>query len=136
MPTFVAGYNKGVTFQLSGAGGATTLLVKSWSWDEAVEKLDVTHTGTTGIQAVIAGILRGDGTVEANVDITALPNATPPTIIPGSKGTITFNVGSSTPHSCPVMVAKVHWASAVDGVVNYSFDTTLDYLTGTYTRAT
>src|ERR1041384_805735 len=131
---FRQGYDLGATFKLDGAGTATTLNITAWSWAEEVMKLVTTHTGSAGIQAVLAGILDGEGSVEANVDIAALPNAAAPGIIAGAKGTITFNTGTSVVYSIHVMVTQVPWKSSVNGLLQYSFNVTLDSTTGTYVR--
>lgn len=133
---YVPGYDKAATFQLDGAGSATTLAIRSWSWAENVQKLVTTHTGTSGKAACIAGVLDGEGDVEANLDAAALPCATAPGIKAGAKGSITFAVGGSTTWIIHVMVTRVNWRSAVDALVTYSFSVALDYTTTTYTYPT
>lgn len=133
---FQAGFNKGATFQLDGAGGATTLNITGWSHDDMGDVLETTHTGSGGQQAFIAGILRGNGNVTANVDAAALPNATAPGVVFGAKGTLTLAVGGSTPWSVHVIVEKVHWQSVVNGLVSYNFDYKSDSTSGSYTRPT
>lgn len=133
---FVPGYSQGATFQLDGAGGATTLKIKSWSWAEHVERLITTHTSSAGVQACLAGILDGDGNVTACIDAAALPNAAAPGIVAGAKGTITFAVGASTPWSIHVMVTKNHHQSNVNGLVEFDVDVALDSTSGSYIRPT
>lgn len=130
---FQAGYDKGCVFNLDG-GSNTTLNIRAWSWNEQVNKLVTTHTGSAGIAACIAGVLDGDGTIEANVDAAALPNNTAPGIVPGAKAVIRPAVGSSNNWAIHVMVVSVNWKSAVDGLVTYSANVALDSTTNTYTR--
>jgi hypothetical protein len=133
---FQPGYSRGNTFQLDGAGSPTTLKVTGWNLNDTVDVLDVTHSESSGQQALLAGILRGEGNVTANVDAAALPNATAPGLVAGAKGTLTANVGGSTPWSIHCMVTAVHWASVVNGLVTYNFDWKSDSLSGSYTRPT
>lgn len=131
---FTPGYNKAVTFKVDGAGSATTLKVTDWSWEEQVNALVTTHTGSGGKATRIAGVLDGDGTVTANVDIDALPNATAPGIVAGAKATITYSFGTATPWSAHVLVTKVNYRSQVGGLLTYNFNVALDD-DGSYTRA-
>jgi hypothetical protein len=133
MASATPGYNKTVTFFVSG-GSAATLKITKHSWKESVDKLDVTDTGHAGVQALIAGILRGDGTVEGNVRPTELINDTAPGVIVGAKGVITFNFGAATNWSCPVLITDVNWQSTVQGFPTWNFNVSLDSDSGTYTR--
>ena len=85
---FLAGYDKGVSFTPAG-GGATAINITAHSWSEQVEKLDVSHSGTAGKQALIAGLLRGDGNIKANFDSAAMPFAAAPNVKAGTKGVMT-----------------------------------------------
>jgi hypothetical protein len=129
-----AGYDLGVTFQLEGAGGATSLAITSWSWSERVRELMTTHTGSSGREAMIAGVLSGEGTVEANVDIAALPVAAAPGIIAGAKGAIVFDTGTTTDWTVHVMVTQLNFKSSVDGLLTYNFNVKFDSTINTYTR--
>lgn len=131
---YQAGYDKGATFSVDGGGGAVTLNITSHSWGEEVQKLVTTHSGTGGKACCIAGVLDGDGQIEANIDPTALPNATSPGIVAGAKGVIALDVGSSSDWSIHVMITRVNWRSVVNGLVTYSFNYALDNTSGTYTR--
>ena len=135
---FQAGFNKQATFQPDGAAAATTLNVTGHSWKEAVDKLDVTHSGTGGQQAVIAGVLRGDGSVKMVFDTSNNPYANPPNILAGVKGVMRFYIGTTTPHTVPCMIVDVTSQTAVEGKVEWNANVTLDYIIGTsmatYTR--
>ncbi len=130
---FIAGYSQGATWQATGQGAPTTLNITAWSWEESVAVLDVTHSGTAGQMAVLAGILTGEGTVEANTDAAALPPTLTSPIKAGQKGVIRYSTGSTNPWVIPCMISKVPHKSAVNGLVQYSFTVTFDALSGTYT---
>jgi len=137
---FQAGSDKHVTFQPAGLN-QVTLNVTGWSWKEAVDKLDFTHTGTGGQQAVLPGILRGDGSVKMNFDSSNNPYASTPNILSGVKGRMDFYLGSAIPFRVPCMIVDVTSQSAVEGKVEWNCNVTLDYLTGVtmgtaYTRPT
>jgi len=130
---FQAGYNKHTNFTPSGTAGTTPLNVTGWSSAEEVDKLDVTHTGTGGMQAVIAGILRVNGNVKANWDDAAVISSNPtPHIRAGTKGVIGHFMTGGQYITVPVMITKVNYQSAVEGKIEYNFDYTLDSLSGTY----
>jgi len=97
-----------------------------------IDKLDVTHTGTLGIQALLAGILRGDGNVKANFDNAQVPSTSPPFIRAGAGGLIDFYLGASTPFTVPCLITKVNYQSTVEGKVEYDFDVSLNSLAGNY----
>ena len=127
---YQAGFDKGVSFQRDGAG-SVVLNIQEWTWAEEVMKLVITHSGSQGVQAVIAGILSGEGNVQANVDAAALPSGAAG-IRAGVKGTIVMATGAGTPFSIHVMIVKVNWRSIVTGLVTYNFDVTLDSTSGSY----
>ncbi len=60
---FQAGFNKKVTWTPAG-GGLVTFNVTEHSWQEKIDKLDVTHSGSAGIQYLLAGILARRGLVQ------------------------------------------------------------------------
>jgi hypothetical protein len=130
----VPGYSMSPTFKVDG-GAFVTLNVVSSNWTEKVVKLVTTDTGTAGLAACIAGVLDGDGQVEANVSSSALYCAASPGIVAGAKGTITFPIGGATPFSIHVMIVEVGPRIPALGLVTYHFSVALDGTTGTYTRA-
>lgn len=125
---FQAGKTRTCTWQYSGAGAAFSLNVTGHTWDEAIDKLDVTSTGHAGTQALIAGILRGDGSVRANLDSSSVvtnPNGLV-RINAGQNGVLVFDFGYGTPYTVPAMITKVHHQSEVAGKCEYSFDVSLN----------
>lgn len=122
---FKAGYDCDVTF------GGTALNVTKWTNEDGGVVLDVTHAGTAGKAACLPGVGMHKGTVNANVNIAALPSGNTPAIKFGAKGTLTLSVGTGTPFSIGIMVTRVNWSSEVNGLVSYSFDFQSDYITAT-----
>ncbi len=115
--------------------GGTTLNITGFSLEDGGDLLEITHTGTVARQAFIAGIARGEGNVTANTDSAVLPSAT---MRFGTKGTLTCDIGGATPWSFSIIIAKVHYASTVNGISNYNFDWKSDATTagGTMTAPT
>ena len=130
---YQAGYDKAAKFYLDG-GSNVTLAIKSYTNTEEVQSLDTSHSGSNGKRTRIAGMLDVKGTIEANVDAAALPNATSPGIVAGAKGKVTVQVGSANPYVCHVLITKVNWRSQVDGLVTYSFDYELDDDNSSFSR--
>jgi hypothetical protein len=126
--TWEAGWDKSVDIF------GVNLKVTATTWDEHVEVLDVTHSQSGGVEAWIPGILRGEGTITANINSAAMPYSF--NVFPGNGGVLTWRLGSSNPFSIPFGVTKVHYQSAVAGKVEYSFDVKLNSEEGAYTRAT
>ena len=130
---FQAGYNKGVSFQVNGAGANTSINVTEHSWAEEIERANITHSGTLGLQALLACVLKGTGNVKAQFDSTAMPFATAPGIKAGVSGLLTFNLGApNTQFIAPVMVVKVNYQTAIqgNGTVKYDFDVEMNCLSG------
>lgn len=131
---FQAGKDKGVNFWPDDGSGYTSIRILSHSWSEQVDKLDVTHTGTGGQQALIPGILRGDGNVKGdwtNVSSGAgwagVISTNPPNIRAGTIGLLQFLLSTSQGFTVPCLVTKVAYQSAVEGKVSYDFDVSLNY---------
>jgi hypothetical protein len=116
--------------------GSSVLKILESSWDEEIEKLIVTHSQSGGVEGWIPGILKGEGTVRANVDADLVPSSSLG-ITPGAFGTMRYTIGSANPFVIPIGVVKVHYQSAVEGKVEYSFTVALnsEASDGIYTRA-
>ena len=135
MATYQAGYNKGVTFN-PAAAGAVSINIQSYDWAEEVDALDVTHTGTSGVQALLPGVLRGECNIEANYDSDQVPSGTSLSLTGGVKGVIVATLSSGKTITIPVMVVRVNYRSEVAGIVRYSFTARLDSIAGSLTRPT
>lgn len=135
-PVFVVGYDKAVQTEFGANVTFATLNITAWSWEPTVNTLLVTHSGSGGIAARIAGVLDGEGTVEANFDSANLIfGASPlPTITPGVRGQIKVQVGTTNPFIIPVIVQKVPFKSSVDGLVQYTFSVQMDSQSGSYSQ--
>ena len=126
---FVSGHRCPAQFQLSG-GVLTTLQIKGQSLDEDGLIFDVTHTGSGGRTARIAGKADHKGTINADFDLDVPPYLNPPGIRFGSTGIILFFFSPSRPIQIPVIVSKVHYESAIESEVKYSFDVQENVLVG------
>lgn len=132
-PVFVVGYDKAVSVKLNGAGAAITLNVTAWSHEPAVNTLIVTHTGSGGLQARIAGIFDTEGTVEANMDsANFIMLVAGGGVLPGARGLLTAQIGMINPFSIPIIIQKVPFKSTVDGLVQFTFTFQLDSQSGSY----
>lgn len=133
-----AGYNLGVTYTPSGAS-ATTLKVESYEFTDENGVIDVTHTGTAGMRARIAGLTDIKVNIVASVDTSLYPWATTtPLIRGGGKGTLTFTVNATGPDTIAftVIIERVNYSSRVDGHLKYNFDALLDNLAEAATLTT
>lgn len=133
--SFQAGFSANASF--TPTGGATTALnITSWSWSENVNSLEVTHTGTGGLSAFIAGVLTGDFSFDANFDTAANPFASSPSLKAGKKGVITLNTNTTAPWSIGVMIEKVDHKAAVNGLIQFTVSGKLDVISGSYSYPT
>lgn len=102
------------------------LNVTGHSWKEIVDILDVTSTLHNGIQALIAGILRGDGTVKGFIDSTVYPWNAP--IRAGVNALMALSVGGLGSITIPGLIGEVGEQSAVEGKCEYNFAFKLNVL--------
>ncbi len=135
---FKAGFNISFGFQLDGLGATSIVSIYDSSWKEAVDKLDVCSSATLGLQALLAGILRGDGSFKGYIDTLFLPWGAPiPFLVSGATGMLLAGFGTFSPFSVPCLITDVTSAGAVNGVMNWTVNCGLNILAGTrvYTRA-
>src|SRR6266480_3639102 len=83
---FISGHATPVFWQALGFASATILNVTQSSWDEEINTIIVTHSGSGGIAARIPNVLDGHGTVQADVDLLNPSNIAPPLVRPGISG--------------------------------------------------
>jgi hypothetical protein len=118
------------------AGGAQNVLnVRGWSGDHEVLRFDVTNTGHGGQTARITGKEDWRGTINADFDLDAAPygnGAGQPNIRAGTAGVIACYVATdlSKAIQIPVIISKVHYESAVESQLKYSFDVEMSVLAG------
>lgn len=125
--TWVPGYNRTITFL------GVNLKVKGGSFTEMVEKLIVTHNQSGGVQGWLAGILDGQGSIQANVDAGAVPPAFG--LVAGVSGFLTYSLGSTNPYVIPVTVERKNYQWVVNGLLEYSFDVSVNSEVGSMSRA-
>ncbi len=121
-------------FQAVGQGAVSKLQVTGSSWDEEVARILVTHSGTGGLAARIAGVLDGKGTVSAFYDSDLPPYLPAPGIVAGINGVYLFYITPVKFFQIPVIVPHVHYETQVLGATQYSFDAELNALAGSYVR--
>lgn len=105
------------------------LQIKESTLDESCLLFDVTHSGTGGIRARIAGPIDYAGTVNADLDLDLTPYA-PLSLHAGNNGVIGFYFNATRFAQIPARIEKVHYQSATDSEVKYSFDAKADALSG------
>lgn len=131
---FVSGHANPVVFQVLGQGAVATLNITGSTWDEEINTILVTHSGSGGVAARIPNVLDGKGTVNADVDLLAPPYLNPPLIVPGVSGTFLIFIAPGRAFQVPAIIPKVHYESQVQGKVSYSFDLEMNSLVGLYLR--
>lgn len=125
-----AGYDKATYFQPDGAGAAQLLDVVAHSWKEMVDAIDVTHTGTGGVQALLAGVLRGDGMMKAVLNNVKNPMAAGTLLRAGTNGIALFHYGMPVPFSVPCLVKDIAHQAEVAGRIEWTVNVSLNYLAG------
>ncbi len=130
--SFLVGYNKKVTW--NPGPGPITLNVTEHTWSEWLNKLDVTHSGSGGICALLGSYLMGDGNVKANSDDGQVITNASINIRAGATGTVNFYhfALGANPFQVPCLIHKVNFKTIVSGVCSYDFDCSLNGLAGTY----
>jgi|SRR5579859_7436702 len=133
---FVSGHANPFAFQVLGQTNVATLNIKSSSWDEEINMILVTHSGSGGIAARLANVLDGHGTIACDLDLLAPPYMNPPLIIPGISGLALYYIAPTRSIQIPVMVGKVHYEGQVQGQSMWTFDIAMNSLAGQYIRPT
>lgn len=118
-----------VAWQASG-GALVTLNIRSHNLELSVLLLDVTTTGSGGVRSRIASLFDVSGTVETVFDLDIPPYAPAPAILPGYKGVALFFIAPNAAIQVPLSVEKLHFQSAVDKEVVYSWDGKCNSLAG------
>lgn len=132
---FIAAFNKGVKWTPS-AGAQASLNVTEHSWAEMIDAIDVTHSGSGGVQALLASILRGEGNVSAFSDDAQVISNAAINIIGGASGVMLFYhyAAAGNPFTVPAMIIKVNWKTPIANGCQYNFDVKLNSIAGTYAR--
>lgn len=130
---FQAGKDKLVKFTVDG-GGEWTIMFQESSWKEAIDKLDVTSSNHSGIQALLAGIFRGEGRVKGvlNSDAGYIPWVAAQGIRAGNKGVMKFYQTTSLFFQVPCLVTDVEYTVQIAGKVEWAGSVSLDAIAGSY----
>ncbi len=132
--TWISGKINPVKWLVTG-GSLVTLNVTDHTYKEMVDKLLTDHTGTGGIQSLIAGFFRANCNVKANLDVDAPWYVTGQFIRAGAFGQLLHYVSSSAnakAFAIPCMITEVNNASPATGLVSYDFNVELCYEAGTF----
>ena len=121
-----------VYFQATGAAASQRINITGWNGDLEAARYLVTHTGTEGCAARIAGTEDGRGTVNGDYDMDLPPYASVPYIRQGISGIILCYVSSTKAIQIPIIIAKVHYESQVGSQVKWSFDWEYNKLAGNH----
>lgn len=126
---FQPGHLCPVRFKPDG-GNDATLNVKSHNLDLTALLHDVTGTRHAGVRARIGGPADAQGTVQADFDLDEAPYHDPPSIRPTVRGLMFFHISPTKAIQVPVIVERLHFESAVESQVKYSFDVKMNALAG------
>lgn len=108
---------------VNGFGGSVawasgTVDVESWSLNINAEALDTTNTGDAGWESNILGAKSFDGSCKVFGE-----GANAALFIPGTRGSITFNVGTTGKNYVgTVQLTKATIENSAKGVVTYACD--------------
>ena len=133
---YLHGKNFAVAWTPSG-GSSVTLAVTNHTWKEAIEAASVDDTSSSGIQQLLAGFLRGDGTVQGHYNSSQLVFGATIQIRAGYNGVLLHAIGTSTQvYTIPCMIMDVNSVVPHNGVIDFDFNVRLNGLAGTYTYPT
>ena len=127
---FSPGFANPVAWTAFGQGGPITLNVKKHSIDVESLLYDVTHTGTGGVRARLAGPVDASGNVLASLDLDLPPYAPALSIVAGQRGVALFYLSPTRFLQLPCSVQKLHFESAIESEVLWNFDTKMNALAG------
>ena len=117
MGNFLSGKDGEVTV------GATAINVTGWNFDQEVDTLETTHSGSDGLEEHITGIKRASGSFTANWDTEAPASTNPPDLNIGSTLTSMklYMEASGDYIAIPLAtVTSVPIVSEVKGLVSYT----------------
>ena len=120
-----------IVFNMTPSGGANvTLGIKSHNIDLECAVNDVTNTRHGGGTAVLGSKENGKGTVSAALDLDEMPHDAPFTVRPRMKGIMFFGLSPALAIQFPFMVTSLHYETAVESEVRWSFSVTMDVISG------
>lgn len=128
---YTHGKNCPITYTPNG-GALATIRVTSHTWQEMCDLADVTDTGCSGLQALLAGIVRGDGNIKGNVDLDAFVWSATILVRAGAYGVLRHYVSATQYFAIPVSIASVVSTAPVGDKVEFDFNVKFNSLAGTY----
>jgi hypothetical protein len=145
-PVFVPGYTSKVSIQPSTtasfpSGTYADINVTGWDWEEKINAILTTHTGSGGVAERIAGVLDGSGTIMFNFDLANEQNLDPTDIKAGTVGLLKFFIANSFNtftkfFIVPYIIESVPYKVVVDGKVEVQAKILMNSSQGAYTRPT
>lgn len=128
---WIAGKSLSVIFTVT-SGSPVTFSILEHAWKEAIDALDITSSSHAGVQALLAGILRGDGRVKCVLNDSNTPYLSATGVRAGNNGVMKFYVGASVFFTVPCMIVEVNYTSQVAGKVEWEGTVKLNAEAGTY----
>lgn len=126
--TYWSGRASPVKFKY-GSNSEQTLNVVDHTWRESIDKIDITHTGHSGIQALIGSIVRGTGNVKAFLDTTTHVcywDSGYANIRAGVQGQLKHYLTTTILFTIGVLITEVNSMVPVAGGVSYDFTVELN----------
>lgn len=133
-PIFAPGYLAGVSIFVTGESGAEDVNVTGWDWEERINAILTTHTGSGGVAERIRGVLDGSGLISFNYDLANIYHLSPWSIVAGAIGEIYLYVSETSFFTIPFIIEAVPYKTVVDGKVEVQARFLLNGAAGTYIR--
>lgn len=100
--------------------GTTTLSLTGWTYGEAGDDADVTHSGSSGVKLTLDITKEYKGTIEGIYDLDLQPTDSPPDLIRGSTGTLKLYVDSTKYISVPARILTLDVTDKVNDTIRWS----------------
>ncbi len=124
---FVAGKDNSVEWKPAGANSFITLNQFRRSWRESNEGTDVTSSIHGGVQAVLATILRGEGSVSFHTHTAQMPYTSSNLIRAGLNGILRISHnGLGSTQNIPVLITSVDYQNEIAGGCDHTFTVKLN----------
>jgi hypothetical protein len=91
--------------------GSTDFQVVDFGIDWSMDLDDITHTGASGAQVMLAGIERLEGNVTFVYDTSAKPTVSPQQLKPGTSAVIHFKPDGTDDFTATCICEKFSWKS-------------------------
>lgn len=133
-PVFAPGYVCKASIFPVGESGYTDINITGHDWEEKINAMLTTHSGSGGIAQRLAGVLDGSGTISFNYDLANQSNLSPYDIVPGTTGVIKLFLSASKFFQVPFIIESVPYKVVVDGKVEAQAKILMNSAAGSYAR--